>query len=505
MRAASISVLPGQSYGNVRQFRHYQPSACNTSFLGTTSNLEHDVFVKSQTNYFKAKPVSFKGAYNRQEAESLIDRINSNQANAAGKGFQSEYFKINEQFGLKSPNPRVKDACADIHGANNIKEYYILQRMQNIDPDIAVRPVDLIDRYDKHYLVLENLEGKHPFDSKLNAQHLADIMKKTFKMDINGIAHSDLQSGNIILSNDNRAKFIDFGSFNILRNTGAYISSDVIDENFIKNGENINSQLVDKFRAVFYNTEPVFDIKNQSDNPHLNIKSNASNFEFRTLYDYIKHDKTENPKQLLIDYLKAKSSNYHAPMVEFLENMDMAPSDLAQAYTKKTALDAEKVFQNVFAAPSENVARTELGKIQLKWLMNDYQGAHTKAFDYFNKLVKQTQEYSQMAVGLEKDYFDLMAKHLDSFRDVLTDSNYQGAVLEENDDIVKKVFDRVAQKIEQTTEKMVDIATEKSQQPVSRAALFNKKNVFIALGVAAIAAGGVYLNKSMKSKHANMS
>ena len=505
MRAASISVLSGKNYGNVRQTRHCQPTAWTTSFLGTNLNLQQDVFVKTQTDYFKAKPVSFKGGYNRQEAENLIGRVNANQASASGKGFQSEYYKLNEEFGLKAPNPKDQGPMADIKGENNIKEYRILKRMQQIDPDIAVRPVDLIDSNDKHYLVLENLEGKHPFDTKLNSSYLSDIMAKTFKMDINGIAHSDLQSGNIILSADNKAKFIDFGSFNILQNNGSYISSDMIDGNFIKDGHHINSPVKDKFRAVFYNNDPVFDIKNHSDNPHLNIKSNASNFEFRSIYDYIKHDRAENPKQLLMDYLKAKSQNYHTKMVKKKKKMDMSPTDTLQVQKHNDALEAERVFKTVFASPSENVARTELGKIQLKWLMNDYQGAHTKAFDYFNKLVEQTKEYSQNAQGAEKSYFELMTKHLEAFNNTLSDGRYHGAVLEEKDDIVKKVFEKIEQKTEKVIEMVTETVTEDSAKPMNRAALFNKKNIFIALGVAAVAACGVYLNKSMKSKHANMS
>ena len=81
------------------------------------------------------------------------------------------------------------------------------------------------------------------------------------------------------------------GELSVQINNGSYISSDMIDGNFIKDGHQINSPVKDKFRAVFYNNDPVFDIKNHSDNPHLNIKSNASNFEFRSIYDYIKQGK----------------------------------------------------------------------------------------------------------------------------------------------------------------------------------------------------------------------
>ena len=505
MRAASISVLPGQSYGNVRHHRHYQQSACATSFLGKSLNLSHDVFVKTQnlqSDYFKAKPVSFKGVYNRQEAENLVDKIHANQLRADGKGFQSEYFKLNEEFGLKAPNPREQVPWADTRGMNNAKEYYILQRVQAIDPDIAVRPVDLINKYDKNYLVMEHLEGKHPFSTKLTSQYLADIMNKAYLMDINGITHNDLQSGNIIISNDNKVKFIDFGSFNLLTNSGRYVSSDEYGAVFIKEGQNINSPLKDKFRAVFYNDSPAYDIKNYSDNPYLNIKSNASNFEFRTIYDYIKQNKAEDPKQLFTDYLKAKSQNYHTKMAEFLENMDIAPGDTAQAEMRNKALETEKMFKEVFAAPSENVAKTELSKIQLKWLINDYQGAHVKAFDYFKRLFKQTQEFAQNSTGIEKTYFDTVLIHLDRFKEMLNNDRYKGAVLLNSDDVVKKVFDKAAENIA----KVFDITPENISKPLSRAALFNKKNVFITLGVAAITAGGVYLNNTMKSaKHANMS
>ena len=505
MRAASISVLPGQNYGNVRHLRHYSMPACGTSFLGNTSNLNCDVFVKSQKDYFKAKPVSFKGVYSRTDTESFIDRINSQKISADGKGFQSEYFKLNEQFGMKVPNPRDKGQMADIAGNNNIREYQVLKRMQEINPDIAVKPIDLIHKNDKNYLVLEHLEGKHPFDTNLKQSHFADIMEKTFLMDINGVAHSDLQSGNIIISNNNKAKFIDFGSFDILRNNGSYISSEMIDENFLKEGTEINSSLKDKFRAVFYNSTPVFDVKNRSDNPHLNIKSNASNFEFRTVYDYIKHDKTNNPKQFFNDYLKAKSQNYHTKMVEFLENMDMSPRDTLQVEMKNNALGTEKLFKEVFASPTENVARTELGKIQLKWLINDYQGGNTKAFDYFNKFFNQTQQYAQNSIGTEKSYFDTMIQRLNGFREILNDERYKGAVLSEKEDIVKKVFDNVELKTERVINTVSETISQKNKQPVSKAALFNKKNIVIALGVAMVTACGVYLNKSMKSKHANMS
>lgn len=506
MRAASISVLPVQNYGNVRQSRHYQQSAWGTSFLGNTSAAGRDVFVKTQTNYFKAKPVSFKGSYDRAGAESLIDRINSNQVSANGKGFQSEYFKLNEQFGLKAPNPKDLGPMADIAGNNNIKEYQILKRIQVINPEIAVRPVDLIHKHNKHYLVLEHLEGKHPFETKLTPQHLADITDKTFSMDIHGVVHSDLQSGNIIISNDGRAKFIDFGSFSILKNNGSYIASEQVDENFIKEGRNIDSPLKDKFRAVFYDNSPVYDVKNYSDNPHLKIKSNASNFEFRTIYDYIKHDRTQEPKTLLVDYLKAKSQNYHAKMVEFLENMEMSPSDTAQVQKKNNALETEKMFKTVFASPNEKVMRTELGKIQLKWLMNDYQGANTGAFDYFNKLVNQTREYAQTSIGAEKTYFETMMQRLDGFKEVLNNEVYKGTVLADKDDIVKKVFDKIEQKTQQVVETAGENPGEKvKRQSFSKAALFNKKNVVVALAVATVAACGVYLNKSLRSKNANMS
>ena len=54
-------------------------------------------------------------------------------------------------------------------------------------------------------------------------------------LDINGIAHSDLQSGNIFLMNNDKVKFIDFGAYQLLANNGYYVPSDHIREFELQN------------------------------------------------------------------------------------------------------------------------------------------------------------------------------------------------------------------------------------------------------------------------------
>ena len=123
-----------------------------------------------------------------------------------------------------------------------------------------------------------------------------------------------MQSGNIFLLDNDKVKFIDFGAYQLLSNKGSYVSSDSIGEYDIKNStvKNLhNSSLEGKFLATFYNHEPVTHIISYCDNPYLKIKSNAANFEYRMIYDFLSHNKAENPKEFLTGYLKNKAQYYY--------------------------------------------------------------------------------------------------------------------------------------------------------------------------------------------------
>ena len=398
-----------------------------------------DVFVKS-------KKISFGSAeYNRQAAEELINDIANKKVTTNKRGFQAEFFALGERFGIKSINPLDKTAQSqDLHGINNLREHYILNVIKNINPEIATEPVDLIQKDNKYFLVTELVKGTHPFDTGINSNQIKNILKNAFILDINGIVHSDLQSGNIFLLDNDKVKFIDFGAYQLLSNKGSYVSSDSIGEYDIKNStvKNLhNSSLEGKFLATFYNHEPVTHIISYCDNPYLKIKSNAANFEYRMIYDFLSHNKAENPKEFLTGYLKNKAQYYHKPLAGFLEKLEISLHDTEQIAQRDSAKQTEKLFAGIFSNPSENVLKSELEKIQLKWLMNDYQGGKTKAFDCYEKYIANLEKYSAQATESEKQYFDIMKKVLEKYKSFLNVPEYKGDTLDDSQNPVKRIFE----------------------------------------------------------------
>lgn len=425
MRVLGISNFPQASY-------YYKNTGILRSKLFTTQ----DTFSKQQS-------ISFRSEYNKTEVQNFIAQIEQGKPKSDGHGYQSAFYIINENIGIKAPNPKFPNSpIANKLGENNRKEFLILNMVKEINPKIAVNPIDLIEQNNKNYLVMDVIKGKHPLETKLCSTVLDDLTKKCYELDINGIMHYDLQNGNIFINQD-KAKFIDFGSNGVLLNDGTYISSDSLPanvfEDFIKN--KTNNPKEKKFLTTFYNKYERFDLKNNSDNLNLKIKSNISNLEYRLMYDYLAQNKKDNPKEYLTNYLKSKAENYHKKMIDFLEHLEVSPNDIEQSEQIKKAINTEKMFIETFSNPSENVLKTELGKMQLKWLINDHQGNQNKAYDYLIKLQESINVNAKNATGSEKKYFINMQEFLKSYENFLNNSTYKGSELEESKDLVKTIWD----------------------------------------------------------------
>ena len=72
-------------------------------------------------------------------------------------------------------------------------------------------------------------------------------------------------------------------------------------------------------------------------------------------------------------------------MLGFLESLQVNPQDNMPATRMQKAIENEKIFIEIFSNPSDEVIKAELEKIQMKWLLNDYQGANKKAYTYKNQ------------------------------------------------------------------------------------------------------------------------
>lgn len=71
-------------------------------------------------------------------------------------------------------------------------------------------------------------------------------------------------------------------------------------------------------------------------------------------------------------------------MITFLESLEIPETDSLAFEKRKKAIEAEKVFKNVFANPNDNILRMELEKIQLKFLIGSNENdVKTKKIEKF--------------------------------------------------------------------------------------------------------------------------
>ena len=177
-----------------------------------------------------------------------------------------------------------------------------------------------------------------------------------------------------------------------------------------------------------------------------------------------------------------------------MEKLQISPNDTAQIAQRDSAVQTEKLFAQVFSNPSENVLKSELEKIQLKWLMNDNQGGKTKAFDYFEKYLANIEQYSAQAGENEKQYFSVMKQLLEQYKNHINTQEYKGAVLADSENLVKRIFEKVENVI-----KEVEMTVTTAGEQIIKNTKSNNKLVGAALGVVtAGSAVGLWRYKSVK-------
>jgi tRNA A-37 threonylcarbamoyl transferase component Bud32 len=137
----------------------------------------------------------------------------------------------------------------------------------------------------RHFLVVSFVPGCHPhvIHNPFLSGHLTDLSRKLFLLDSGGFIHYDLQIPNILLDR-NRVGLIDFEFGEQIDPTEAYLEE----------------------KKVFYEDY------NVSVNPYFPMRSSLSNFEFRSLFDYL--------QKLCLTVSKSAATSF---LHTFLENKSL--------------------------------------------------------------------------------------------------------------------------------------------------------------------------------------
>lgn len=415
---------------------------------------------QSSDRFCKSKNISFGNqGLETQEYEEFIEKILSKKITPLGKGTNGAFFKMDAQVGIKAP--------INSSGWDSIKEYNILRHLEKIDPSIAVPPKALIRRDNKFFLAMDIIKGEGIYPHGLDKQNIKNILDKLYTMDTHGILHCDLHSGNpsawgnLIISDKGDVKIMDFGSFKFLNNHGRIENSEWFYFDCQKDGtsyvfkENTNAYFKHKFARTFFNPLATSDMKNMSDNPYLRTTSNVSNFEFRTLYEYLdRHGKEKNKISFFKTYLQEKS-NYHSKMEKFLKSIKIEDSitdgDSAQSIEEakillKKAIRQEHVNAEVLLNPNKDVVEIELKKMQLKWLLNDFPSQETpisgfqKANDAMLKLKVNLINRKSNTKGVLKEYYEGLVEHFKNFHEV--SAYFNDLELPAKEDLANKLFNK---------------------------------------------------------------
>ena len=397
-----------------------------------------------------------------EEAKKILSETKNNN-NFVGKGYTANVYKIGN-YAIKSPRTDHSDKYwIGVGNGKILKEYAILKKISEISPDIAVKPSGLIQKKGFYHIVEDFIKGSHPYDSKMKEPNLSDLISKLTKLDKNGICSTDLQSSNIFFLKDGSARLIDFGSYSILSDTGKLISSDALSVDLfdIYFNDFLSTNAETKFASSFFNknrTDIVCDFKNYADNPYLNTKSNISNFEFRSLYTFLREDYVKNPIEVLKKYVKSKGKIYHSGMLDFLKKVDIdadndyikiaensSPTNKIEAKEAlKKAIHYEELAKEVLSNPTEEVLKAEAAKIQLKMFCNPDSWhssiPHEQGLkDAYEQTIEILKENIKKTEGKTKEYFEETLKGIqERFKYALFSE--EQLKIPDNENLIKKLF-----------------------------------------------------------------
>lgn len=329
----------------------------NTVSFG--SSLNNDIFVPQVE--------IMEGDIPENQAKAIIKEIDKGTAKLSS-GMNSDFYRIGE-YAIKTTKVGGLDSAKD---ADYAKEAFALDYVKKAGlkgcPELNAR----LRKGNKYYLVTNFMQGK-PLDFKsgnnLNKEHLENLMSKFAVLDKSGLIHFDLCPSNLLL-HDRKVNIIDFNCFDVLGDDGKYlqVGGTSYGIHLLKN--ETKSDVAERVFKVLKKDNGDYNF-NYSDNPHFRINSNLTNFEFRTLSNYMEDFAQKDPntaKAFYVDYLKTKS-DYHLQTSEHLQKLAELATDKDVQQELKEAINHENFSAKILKNPSDQVVKIELSKMSLKSLL----------------------------------------------------------------------------------------------------------------------------------------
>jgi len=359
------------------------------------------------------------------QAENIIQKIKQKDYTLLGEGTNSKCVKIDE-VAVKFLKPDSKNYGND---ETYEKEALALKYIKNSGVEDFQEFKDIIKDENDYFLITNIIEGKkiNSKDNVLTSQKSADILKKLTLLDKSGFVQYDAQIENIFFDGD-KAKMFDFGGFscalsdyqtlNNLKDSGL-----ILEYNFYPSFSNNKISKIKELdlETKLQNSKPYlgFLFKDSSAlsrnaNPYFGALSNVANFEYRSLFFHLNDVLQKKDKQSAIDilnsYLHNKAEFFHKPMADFFENLDKkevsksCDTDILKTeFLIKKVVQHEKMMNNILSDKlSEEVLKTELAKIQMRWVEFEAKEAVQTQYEELTSMIKN---FKQNATNNLKEYF----------------------------------------------------------------------------------------------------
>ncbi len=450
----------------------------------------------------------------KDDIKAILQKFDTNEYQIMGVGTNSICYKVknpsgNNVYGIRFFRP---DAMNYGNDSTYEKEAFALRKVQQAGVEDAQELVDLIEK-DGRYYIITNLAQGIPLNAQegrmLNPRQAKDVLKKLTQLDKSGFVQYDAQLENIFFNGDT-AELIDFGGFSVsaedkfVLDTLKQMGVPMDYESFYPNFSALREGGIKEFNLeeLLKSTKPYLGFSNidstfisRNSNPYFSAFSNVANFEYRSLFYHLQDiinatGSTQTAEDIFKSYLHQRAFEHHKTMSDFFESLN--PDEVANACRSDTgtilkrikdAVGYEKLLTGLLSKDeiNEHVLKTELAKIQMRWVaLNKREAAQTQ----FESLTSMIKEFREQDSSVLRRYYDDSLSFFDRLKAgiyALTEGSKR-EILDSKYNLVEKLFIKTVQSAkEEIMPEVIQTQAEKNIKTSSK----NNKIIAVILGIAA--------------------